>query len=99
MKYIVLMVMVFFLVLVTVVATDTLMSVRGNILGISFSDLTGNDITLFNFFGYIMNMMLVFFLMMTFQIPEIPAIVNILVFYPLTIGVVYMVVDIIRGNG
>jgi hypothetical protein len=37
--------------------------------------------------------------MLTFQISGIPAIINILAFYPITAGVIYMLVDIIRGNG
>ena len=33
------------------------------------------------------------------QISGIPPIINILAFYPITAGVIFMLVDIIRGNG
>jgi hypothetical protein len=41
----------------------------------------------------------IFFRILTFEISGIPVIINILLFYPIRIAVVYMLIDIIRGNG
>lgn len=40
-----------------------------------------------------------FFLrILTFQVEGLPAIINLLVFWPLTIGILLMIIGIIRGN-
>lgn len=40
-----------------------------------------------------------FFLkILTFQVEGLPAVVNLLVFWPLTIGILLMIIGIIRGN-
>ena len=38
-----------------------------------------------------------FWKIMTFQVPELPVAVNLIVFYPLSIMVFFMVIDLIRG--
>jgi len=38
-----------------------------------------------------------FWKIITFQVPDLPVFINLLVFYPLSIMVFFMVVDLIRG--
>ena len=88
-KYGLLMVMFVFLVAVTLVADSVLITTSQNILDGAVSDTTQTS-------GGIFSMMAVYFKIITFQIPQIPLMINLFVFYPLSIGIGYMIIDILK---
>jgi hypothetical protein len=88
-KYTLLMVMFVFLVIITLIAQDIELATSENILTGAVSDTGQNSASIFNMIG-------VLFRVITFQIPAIPLIINLIVFYPLTIGVIAMIVDVLK---
>lgn len=88
-KYVLLMTMFLFLIVVTLVADSMLITVSEDVLGGIIVDKTQSSSSIFSMIG-------TFYKVMTFQLPEIPFMINILVFYPLSIGIVYMIVDILK---
>jgi hypothetical protein len=96
-KYTLLMTMVFFLVLITLVVGSIDATATSNIF--IEAAATSEAPRLLNILGAIWNYMTIFFRMLAFQVNGIPEVFNILVFYPLTAGIIFMIVDIIRGNG
>jgi hypothetical protein len=97
-KYVLFMTLVFFLVIMTLVAGAIDETASSNIF---LDSINANPEApgLLKILGTIWSYLSIFFRMLTFQISGIPAIINILAFYPITAGVIYMLVDIIRGNG
>lgn len=88
-KYALLMAMVFFLILITQLTLSLDLSVTEDLThGISSSDKVSVK--------GVMNMIKMFFRIITFQVPDIPVIINLLVFLPLTFGIIYIIVDIIK---
>jgi hypothetical protein len=83
------MVMFVFLVIITLIAQDIELATSENILTGAVSDTGQNSASIFNMIG-------VLFRVITFQIPAIPLIINLIVFYPLTIGVIAMIVDVLK---
>lgn len=88
-KYVLLMVMIIFLALVTLVADSVVLSTTENLLDGNVVDTSQNSGAIFNMIG-------TFFKIITFQLPEIPIAINLLVFYPLSFGIIYMIVDILK---
>lgn len=88
-KYAFLMVLFFFLVIVTLIAQDIEIATSTNVLNGAISDSAQESSSIFTMIG-------VFFRVITFQIPSIPVIINLLVFYPLSMGIIYMLVDILK---
>lgn len=93
-KYMTLIVLVLFLILVTLVADSA--------LGISTSGIidqfdTPPPETWLGRFSAVTNMISAFFKIMTFQVPGLPVFINLIVFYPITFAIAYMIIDIIRG--
>lgn len=95
-KYILFMIMVFFLVIITVMAGAIDGSVASNVI---LDSIPEDKPGVLNILSTIWNYVSIFFRMITFQIDGIPSIFNLLIFYPLTAGTLYMLIDIIRGNG
>jgi hypothetical protein len=92
------MTLVFFLVIMTLIAGSIDETAASNIFLDSLND-NPEAPRLLNILATIWSYLSIFFRMLTFQISGIPAIINILAFYPITAGVIYMLIDIIRGNG
>jgi len=88
-KYSLLMIMFVFLIIVTLVAKDIELATTENLLAVSM-DSSGASI------GSVFSMLGVLFRVLTFQIPAIPLIINVVVFYPLTIGVLAMIIDVVK---
>jgi len=49
------------------------------------------------FLSQIVDMVAGFWKIITFQVPDLPVFINLIIFYPLSIVVFFMVVDLIRG--
>jgi len=96
-KYILFMLMVFFLVLMTIVVDAIDETVTENI----FIDNVGRSAPgrFTSIIGFIWNYVSLFFRIIFFQVNGIPPIFNLIIFYPLTAGTLYMFIDIVRGNG
>lgn len=97
-KYVLFMTLVFFLVIMTLVAGSIDETASTNIL-LDSINTNPEAPGLLKILGTIWSYLAIFFRMLTFQISGIPPIINILAFYPITAGVIFMLVDIIRGNG
>ena len=95
-KYILFMLMVFFLVIMTIIVDAIDQTVTESI----FIDNIGKSAPtwLFNIVIFILNYLILFFRIIFFQVEGIPAIFNLIIFYPLTAGTLYMLIDIIRGS-
>jgi hypothetical protein len=87
------MTMVFALVLITLLVQFIDGSVTNSIIIDNLPDEQTFDI-----FSNLFNFVNIFYRMLTFQVTSIPSIFNLLIFYPLTAGVLFMIIDIIRGN-
>lgn len=48
--------------------------------------------------GGIWGMIVFWFQMMTFQVESIPAVITLLVFYPINIGIAVIIAEMVRGN-
>ncbi|MEX0595463.1 MAG: hypothetical protein WD512_03105 [Candidatus Paceibacterota bacterium] len=95
-KYVLLMTMVLFLVLITLMVDSLGLAASQNILAIEVStEVPG----FFNILASVWNYLSLFFVIMFFDVPGLPGIFKLVVFYPLTAGTIFMIVDIIRGNG
>jgi hypothetical protein len=90
------MIMALFMILMTFIAESIDASTSENLSNVAISTDTPGVL---NFLGQVWAYLGIFFKMMSFQIEGIPAIFNLFVFYPLTFGMLYIVVDTIRGNG
>lgn len=88
-KYVLLMIMFVFLVIITLVADSVLLTTSEDLLGGAVVDTTYTSSGIFTMIG-------TFFKIITFQLPQIPLVVNLLVFYPLSLGIIYMIVDILK---
>jgi len=88
-KYLLLMIMFLFLILITLVADSVLLTTSEDLLNGIVVDEGNNTSSIFS-------MLDTFFKIITFQIPEVPFILNVLVFYPLSLGIVYMIIDILK---
>lgn len=88
-KYVLLMIMFVFLVIITLVADSVLLTTSEDLLSGVVVDTTYTSSGIFTMIG-------TFFKIITFQLPQIPLVVNLLVFYPLSLGIIYMIVDILK---
>ena len=95
-KYIMFMLMALFMVLMTFIAQGIDTTTTESLSDIAINTDTPGGL---NFLGQVWAYIGVFFKMMTFQIEGIPAVFNLFVFLPITFGMLYIVVDTIRGNG
>ena len=88
-KFMTLMIMVAFLFTVSYLATAIGFSVEGDITApetaFEIGSLTG-----------IIDILRTFFNIMLFRIEGIPVIITLVVFYPITFGIVYMIADIVK---
>jgi len=91
-RFMTFMMIIFFLVVCTLIADS--------VFGISASariiDEFGQDVPSdwLGRFAIVRSFLSTFFKILTFQVSGMPAIVNIVVFYPLTFGIVYMIIDL-----
>lgn len=93
-KYVMMMFIVLFEVFITTVAQSVSLSLSEDVL-------TGaNQInpTPLGFIGEIFASIGFFFKLMFFQVENIPAIITIIVFYPLNIALFLLIISIIRGT-
>lgn len=90
-KYQTLMLMVLFLVFTTIVAS----SING--LGVT-TDITSGVGTFELTLEGVLEVIQFFFAMLFFQVSGVPNIINLLVFWPLTLGILLMIIGIIRGT-
>lgn len=88
-KYTTLMVMFLFLIIVTLVADSVLITTSEDMLGGGIADTGKSSAAIFS-------MISTYYKIITFQIPSMPFIVNAIVFYPLSFGIVFMIVDILK---
>ena len=93
-KYVLFMSMVLFLIVITLLVEYIDLTVSNSIIIDNVP--TGED---FNIFTSLGNFVSIFFRILSFNVPSLPGIFNLLVFYPLTAGILFMLIDIIRGNG
>jgi hypothetical protein len=90
------MVMALFMIVMTMLAASIDAGSTSNIINNSFPDApTGS---LFNFLGIIGGYLEIFFKMLTFQLTGIPTIFNLLIFLPVSLGMLFIIVNIIRGT-
>jgi hypothetical protein len=94
-KYVLLMVMVLFLVLITILVDSIGLAASQNILSIEISD---EQPGFFNLVASVWNYLSLFFIIIFFDVPGLPLIFKLVVFYPLTIGSIFMIISIIRGT-
>jgi hypothetical protein len=94
-KYVLLMVMVLFLVLITILVDSIGLAASQNILSIEISD---EQPGFFNLVAGVWNYLSLFFIIIFFDVPGLPLIFKLVVFYPLTIGSIFMIISIIRGT-
>lgn len=92
-KYILFMSMVLFLIIITLLVEFIDFSVSNSIV---IDNIPSNEN--FSIFTSLGNFVSIFFKILSFNVPSLPPIFNLLVFYPLTAGVLFMIIDIIRGN-
>ena len=96
-KYTLFMVMALFMIIMTMLAASISAGSTVNIINNSFPDApTGS---LLNFLGIIGGYLEVFFKMLTFQLTGVPTIINLVIFLPISLGMLFIIVNIIRGNG
>jgi hypothetical protein len=92
-KYVLFMTMVFSLVLITLLVQF----IDGTITNSIIIDKIPSEES-FDIWDSLFGFVSIFYRMLTFQVTSIPSIFNLLIFYPLTAGVLFMIIDIIRGN-
>lgn len=88
-RFITLMIMVFFLILITLVADS---------LGIAYGEgfIGGFETSPDEEKMSVLSVIRTFWKIITFRVEEFPVILNLLVFMPLTFGIVYIVIDILK---
>lgn len=95
-KYVLFMTMALFMILMTMLAASISAGSSSDIINNAFPDApTGS---LLNFLGIIGGYLEIFFKMLTFQLTGIPTLINLLVFLPMSLGMLFIIVNIIRGN-
>ena len=88
-KYVLFMVMILFLLFLTFVANSLSLSASENLINGIPSDASVSIESIGRLFG-------TFFKILTFQLEGVPIYFNIFIFAPLTFGVIYMLIDIIK---
>jgi hypothetical protein len=93
-KYVTLLMVVLFLIVATLVVESLYLTPTQDITtGVMSDQATG----LFGTIKNVGNMISGFWKIMTFQVEGLPLAINLIVFYPLTIMVFFMVIDMIVG--
>jgi hypothetical protein len=88
-KFVTLMILVAFLFTVSYLATSLGFSVNQDIGAIESSFELGS-------ISGIIDVLSTFFNIMLFRVEGIPVLITIIVFYPITFGIIYMIVDIAK---
>ena len=96
-KYTLFMVMALFMIIMTMLAASISAGATTNIITNSFPDAPTGSIL--NFLGILGGYLEVFFKMLTFQLTGIPTIINLIIFLPISLGMLFIIINIIRGNG
>lgn len=100
-KQVLLMTMVFFLIIITLVVGSIDASTTSDI----FVDAVPASVpTTFigraiQNFSVVFDYLTIFFRILAFQVTGIPPIFNVLIFYPLTIGTIGLLIDILKPGG
>jgi hypothetical protein len=95
-KYVLLMTMIFFLVFITTIVASINLTTTSDITTAAVSDEAPG---VFNILTSVWNYITIFFAIIFFRVDGLPLAFNLFLFWPLSVGVIYMIVDIIRGNG
>jgi hypothetical protein len=95
-KYVLLMTMIFFLVFITTIVGSINLTTTSDITTAEVSDEAPG---FFNILTSVWNYVSLFFAIIFFRVDGLPLAFNLFLFWPLSVGVIYMIVDIIRGNG
>lgn len=90
-KYVLLMILVFIFLVMILISNSILLSTP-----IGQELLGGVGISEEYTSVSIRTMMKSMFLLATFQIPSMPVVMNILMFYPVTFGIIYMIIDVVK---
>lgn len=96
-KITLLMAMVLFMIVMTFLAGSISAGATTDVINNAFpSAPTGSFL---NILGTVVGYLDIFFKMLFFQLEGVPTILNALVFLPISIGMLFIIVQIIRGNG
>jgi len=95
-KYMTLIVLIFFLVLITLVA-DSALGISTSVSVVDDLNYTPPNDWLSRLSG-VLKILESFYKIVTFRVGGIPPFLNLLVFYPVSFGILYMIINIIRGN-
>ncbi len=78
-----------FLIIISIVATNLVLSTTADVTSGVISDGANNANSIFAMIG-------MFFKIITFQVVEIPLVINLIVFQPIALGMVYVIVMILK---
>ena len=95
-KYVLLMSMILFLVFAGTIVGSINESVTSDVTTAEISD---DEPGFFNLLQSIWSFMTMFFAIVFFRVEGLPLFFNLFIFWPISAGVIFMIVDIIRGNG
>jgi len=94
-KYVLLMTIILFLTFITVISTSINITVTSDILSSETSqDLPG----LAGIIRYIGIYLTLFFNIIAFRVPGLPFAFTLFIFWPLSAGVIFMIISIVRGT-
>ena len=80
-----------FLTLITVVSASLTMTTSSDVVG---GIVITEDINILNSFGLLRS----FWMILTFQIVELPDWITLFVFYPITLATIIMIIETVKGN-
>jgi len=95
-KYVLLMTLIFFLVFMTTIVASINLTTTSDITSAEISD---QEPGFFNILRSVWSYVSLFLAIVFFRVDGLPLAFNLFLFWPLSAGVIYMIVDIIRGNG
>jgi len=88
-KFMTLMILILYLVLITIVAGSVAMTTTTDVIG---GIPVNQEASILNVFGFLGT----FFRILTFQITELPMLVYVIFIYPPVIGILYMIIDVVK---
>lgn len=95
-KYVLLMSMILFLVFAGTMVASINQQVTSDVTTATISD---EEPGFFNLLRSLWDFTKIFFAVILFRVEGMPFAFNIFIFWPISVGVIYMIVDIIRGSG
>lgn len=95
-KYVLLMSMILFLVFAGTMVASINQQVTSDV---TTADISDEEPGFFNLLASLWDFTKIFFAIILFRVEGMPFAFNIFIFWPISVGVIYMIVDIIRGSG